>query len=161
MTKEIKLKRIKVRQGKTGFYTSILESGQVALIPADQEATKDGWFDDVPNDTPLDIGAAFVGRKETDEPVEQYGNGSGPVHRNEGTTDEEINLSDPGENPAKVVAAKDDEDGKDAASKETTKADIIAELESLGVQDFNRSARKDELQARLDLVKDALNSTGE
>lgn len=159
--KEVEMKRIKVRPGKTGFYTSILESGQVAMIPADQKATKDGWFDDVPDDTPLDIGAAFVGRKEMDESVEQYGNGSGPVHRNEGTTDEEINLSDPGENPAKVVAAENVEDGKDAVSKETTKADIIAELEYLGVQDFNRSARKDELQARLDLVKDALNSTGE
>lgn len=168
MSKEIKMKKIRVRPGMTGFYTSILESGQVALIPADQEETENGWFDDVADDVPVSIGADRVARQESPtKNVEKYGDGSGDVPRGESTTDQEINLvgseSDQPPSLNGVVEGEDkvpvDQNGKDDESEDTkgsTKADIIKELESLGVMEFNRSANKGELQARLDMVKSAL-----
>lgn len=161
MSKAIELKKIRVREGHTGFYTSILESGTIAMIPADQKATKNGWFDDVEDDDPVDIGAANVGRKnETDQGAETGRTSLGGVGGSEelhGKSDSKDASKDQNTDQGNTS-----EDGQDAdGSKDPTKKDIIEELESLGVQDFNRSARKDELQARLDLVKEALASQGE
>lgn len=169
MSKEIKMKKIRVRPGMTGFYTSILESGQVALIPADQKETKDGWFDDVADDVPVSIGADRVARQESPtKNVEKYGDGSGDVPCAGGTAEQDIKYAE-AESGLKQLPVSDeaksedkgsaDESGVDAApedQKEPTKADIIKELESLGVMEFNRSANKGELQARLDMVKSAL-----
>ena len=53
------------------------------------------------------------------------------------------------------------EPDEDEAKEVPTKAQIIAELEELGVQDFVKSDKKDVLLNKLNMVKEALGNQGE
>lgn len=183
MTEQLKL--IKVRPGMSGFYTKVLESGEYGRIPVSIKETKNGWFDDVPEQEDH-LSAAMAGRLSgaNANAAKTYldggtnpsnGAGSPSLPNQVGgekthyaqsetalvgdapsahTADESSNEA-PADESQKVDESQDQ--SKDSAdSKEPTKSDIIKELEELGVKEFNRSNRKDELQALLDSVKAGL-----
>lgn len=147
MNKEVKLKRIKVRQGMTGFHTRILESGDIAHIPADiPEIPKEqgGWFDDYPEEEKPVIGAARVGRKA--------GVNEKTSEKPDETDDNQDQDNDQGTDGENTEALET------KPTKAPTKSDIIKELESLGVQDIDKNAKKEVLEDQLELVKNALAS---
>lgn len=178
MTEQLKL--IKVRPGKTGFYTKVLEAGEYGRIPVSIKETKDGWFDDVPEQEDH-IAAAKVGRKNesnaktNSDGGANSGNGAGSIQFSNQVGEEKTDYARsetalvgdaPSGNPENEGAAQsadgdfekaaESKNQDEADSKGPTKADIIKELEELGAKDFNRSSRKDELQALLDSIKDGL-----
>lgn len=183
MTEQLKL--IKVRPGMSGFYTKVLESGEYGRIPVSIKETKNGWFDDVPEQEDH-LSAAMAGRQSGVDANANKANFYGGANPSNGegspslpnqvggektdyaqsetalvgdapsahTADESSNEA-PADESQKVAEPQDQsEDGAD--SKGPTKSDIIKELEELGVKEFNRSNRKDELQALLDSVKAGL-----
>lgn len=185
MTEQLKL--IKVRPGMSGFYTKVLESGEYGRIPVSIKETKNGWFDDVPEQEDH-LSAAMTARKfgrskdAGSNEINPNGGanpgdivGSNPFPNQVGGektnyaqsetslvgdapsahTSDESSDQDAGDESQKAAESQDQsKDGAD--SKEPTKSDIIKELEELGVKEFNRSNRKDELQALLDSVKAGL-----
>lgn len=162
---EVKFKTIRVRPGCTGFYNKILVAGEVARIPADMEATKDGWFDDVSDDAVSTIGAARVGQKEistqdadtSEGPNPNVGNPEYVPPAEDQFVSSDVAPESADSDQAQGTEGQVDSDGdKDATTKKLTKAEIIAELEKMGVEDIDRNARVADLQARLDLVKNAL-----
>lgn len=183
MTEQLKL--IKVRPGMSGFYTKVLESGEYGRIPVSIKETKNGWFDDVPEQEDH-LSAAMAGRLsgENANAAKTHldggtnpSNGAGSPSLPNQVGGEKTNYAQPetalvGDAPSAntadggsnqgagdegpKVAESQDQSKDDADSKGPTKSDIIKELEELGVKDFNRSNRKDELQALLDSVKAGL-----
>lgn len=176
MNKEVKLKRIKVRQGMTGFHTRILESGDIAHIPADiPEIPKEqgGWFDDYPEEEKPVIGAAGVGRKAgVNENTSMASRIADPYSPDAGSTDSgQVPEGSPEQTEGNADANDQQDqntdqgtDGEKAEAPETkstkapTKSDIIKELEALGVQDIDKNAKKEVLENQLELVKNALAS---
>ena len=183
MTEQLKL--IKVRPGMSGFYTKVLESGEYGRIPVSVKETKNGWFDDVPEQedhlsnaiarrvigenanaakTHLDGGTNSSNGAGSPSLPNQVGGEKTHYAQSEtalvgdapsANTSDESSDQDAADESQKVDESKDQsEDGAD--SKGPTKSDIIKELEELGVKEFNRSNRKDELQALLDSVKAGL-----
>lgn len=165
-----KLKTVKVRPGMRGFYGRVYEAGEVFQLPVDIKETKDGWFDDVPDETPLSIGAGRVGRKSNDESITIAGNGesaaSGDVSGGQNSYQGDLRQDEAGQNATADADSKDENTSEDADNegaesteekvKEPTKADIVTELEELGVQDFNRNSKKAELEELLNSVKSGL-----
>lgn len=183
MTEQLKL--VKVRPGMSGFYTKVLESGEYGRIPVSIKETNNGWFDDVPEQEDH-LSAAVAGRlsgvnanaaKTNLDGGADSSNGAGsPSLPNQvggektnyaqsetalvgdapsAHTSDESSDQDAGDEGQKATQSQDQsEDGAD--SKGPTKSHIIKELEELGVKEFNRSNRKDELQALLDSVKAGL-----
>lgn len=179
MAEQVKLKRIQVRAGKSGFYTRVMESGEYGYIPVDMKETVDGWFDDAPEAKARAVGAGDVGGSSKDESEsgnesavdggtdsgngasigtfsnqvgeEKTGNGSGPV----GTDTPITNLADAN---AAQMAEPEGDDSAVSEDANKTKSDIIKEIESLGVQEFNRSQTKAEL---LELLADTRKALGE
>lgn len=178
------LKTIRVRPGQTGFYTRILHEGEVAQIPADIPATKNGWFDDVEDEAPSTIAAHHVGQSEenTDEsyhaPVIHdqsnpslvdhgaFSNGvydaSAPLSDSDGQVESTgTNLQDAPENtqePIKGTGESVDHEGGEADAKPDSKktiADIIEEIESFGVVEFDRSQKRAELLELLLTIRKA------
>lgn len=183
MTEQLKL--IKVRPGMSGFYTKVLESGEYGRIPVSIKETKNGWFDDVPEQedhlsnaiarrvigenanaakTHLDGGTNSSNGAGSPSLPNQVGGEKTHYAQSEtalvgdapsANTSDESSDQDAGDEGQKAAQSQDQsKDGAD--SKEPTKSDIIKELEELGVKEFNRSNRKDELQALLDSVKAGL-----
>lgn len=162
---EVKFKTIRVRPGCTGFYNKILVAGEVARIPADMEETKDGWFDDVSDDAVSIIGAARVGQKKISTQDADTRPGPNPKEGNpdyvppaeDQSVSSDVATESANSTQAQGTEGQVDSDGdKDATAKKLNKTQIIAELEKLGVEDIDRNARVSDLQARLDLVKNAL-----
>lgn len=183
MTEQLKL--VKVRPGMSGFYTKVLESGEYGRIPVSIKETKNGWFDDVPEQEDH-LSAAMAGRLSGADANANKANFYGGTDSSNGAgspslpnqvggektnyaqsetalvgdapsahTADESSDQDAGDEGQKAAQSQDQsEDGAD--SKGPTKSDIIKELEELGVKEFNRSNRKDELQALLDSVKAGL-----
>lgn len=181
-----KLKLIKVRPGKTGFYTKVLEAGEYGRIPESVKETADGWFDDVPEQEDH-LSAAMSSRnlEGSKDAVSNKTDSNGGTNPGDGVGSNTFsNQSSPEKSdyaPTETALVGDapsthtaDESANEAPTDESqkanesqssdesdsdddrTKSEIIKELEDLGVQDFNRSKRKSELLELLESVKAGL-----